>query len=100
MSSVYFEFHSKTQAKYFSKDGTEIDKTHYIQTKIKEADEIYEIVVSKAKENGSVRCSWIQRVFDLDWYGSAHIIERMRDEGICEQFDPNVLSSKIISYAC
>ncbi|MGF7535335.1 DNA translocase FtsK [Bacillus mexicanus] len=99
MSSVYFEIHSKTKAKYFFKDGTEIDKTNYIKTKIKEADEIYEKVVRKAKENGSVHCSWIQRVFGIDWYGSAHIIERMRDEGVCEQFHPDSLSSKIISYA-
>ena len=79
------------------KDGGEkiITQEEFVKESIKYADRIYKEVVEQAKKNKCVYTSWIQRHFKVNWYAASHIIEKMRDEGICGEYDSSLGASKI-----
>ncbi|QWU14323.1 Ftsk gamma domain-containing protein [Paenibacillus sophorae] len=62
----------------------------YMDNSIDKSDLIYEQVVNKAIQNGTITYGWINRVFGLNWYASMHIMQRMEDEGLCSPYDGNL----------
>ncbi|QOS99972.1 hypothetical protein JNUCC42_04245 [Brevibacterium sp. JNUCC-42] len=57
------------------------------QDEIKErADQMFEKVTNQARKNGSVSIGWIQKVFRLDYYTSATIVDRMENKKIYEKY--------------
>ena len=63
-----------------------ITHQEYIDLSIAEAEAEYEKVRCEAIKNGSVSTGWVQRNFGFNWYGAAHLVARMEDEGVCEEY--------------
>lgn len=55
----------------------------YIDQSIDKAKGLYKEAVKKAKLNGTVSVTWIQRQLSLNWYGASYIVNRMEEEGLC-----------------
>ncbi|GAB6989497.1 hypothetical protein [Paenibacillus pini] len=63
----------------------------FIDESIEKGKSIYDDVAKKAKLNGSISLSWVSHHFPVNWYGACYIINRMEEEGLCEQWQHNRL---------